>query len=267
MDKNLETKGSDCKVCDVCSEPVEKVTYLHGFNRSIRGPVLCKCRRDSLAAKEIAEKNVEKQIRLKQIINNSLMDERFRNSTFENWDLSKGNSKMMNIGLKYAEKFQEMKKEGIGLLIYGEPGNGKTYVSSCIANRLMERLTPVICISVNGILDKIKQTFNTWGSEGEETIIRSLSNADLLVLDDLGTEQDKDWPKTVIYNILDNRYRNRLPLIVTTNISLKELEAKYHKRTYDRLIEMCTPVENDGKSIRQIYAKEKTNVLKRILSE
>ncbi|OSB05139.1 ATP-binding protein, partial [Clostridium botulinum] len=114
-------------------------------------------------------------------------------------------------------------------------------------------------------LNRIKETYNTWGKEGEETILKSLSNADLLIIDDLGTEQDTDWAKSKIYNILDSRYRNGLPLIVTTNLPLRELENRYEKRTYDRILEMCTPVFNDGKSIRVEKAKEKTQILKELL--
>ena len=264
---NLENKESDCKACPKCGEPIEKLVYLQGFNRYIKGPVMCSCKRTQIEAKAIEEENKEKQIRLNQIIRNSLMDEKFKQCKFETWDFTKGNKKMYDIGKKYAEKFAKMKSKSIGLLIYGEPGNGKTHTASCIANKLIDNMIPVICISINGLLDRIKQTFNNWGKEGEETILRSLSNADLLIIDDLGTEQNTDWSQTKIYNILDSRYRNGLPLIVTTNFPLEELKEKYHQRTYDRLIEMCTPIKNDGKSIRVEKAKEKTKILSELLQE
>ncbi len=264
---NSEIKESDCKKCTECGEPIEKVTYLPGFNRYIKGPVLCSCRKAEIEAKKIEEQNREKQLRLKQIINNSLMDENFKKCRFENWDHIKGSERMLRVGIKYANQFSKMKREGIGLLIYGNPGNGKTYVSSCISNKLIDSMIPTICVSINGLLDRIKQTFNKWGKEGEEQILRSLSNADLLIIDDLGTEQETDWSQTKVYNILDNRYRNGLPLIVTTNFLLEELKEKYHQRTYDRLIEMCTPVKNDSKSIRVEKAREKTKILSDILKE
>lgn len=262
---NLENKESDCKTCPKCGEPIERVTYLPGFDRYIKGPVMCSCKKAEIEAKEIEEQNREKQIRLKQIIKNSLIDENFKNSRFDTWDFSKGSKKMYNIGKKYSDKFQELKKESIGLLIYGNPGNGKTHTVSCIANDLIDKMVPVICVSVNALLDRIKETYNRWGNEGEETILRSLQNADLLIIDDLGTEQETEWSQTRIYNILDSRYRNKLPLIITTNITLEDLKEKYHARTYDRLLEMCTPVQNDGKSIRMEKAKENTRILTEIL--
>lgn len=254
------------KTCEVCKDPIEKLVTLEGFNRTIKANVNCKCRREELAAKRLLEENKEKQIRLNSIIKNSLMDNSFRTKTFESWDFTKGNEKMHKIGVKYSSNFKEMKEKSVGLLIYGEPGNGKTFVSAAIANKLLDDMVPVICVSINSLLSRIKETFNSWGKEAEENIIKSLSNADLLIIDDLGTEQATEWSKTKIYNIIDSRYRNGLPLIISTNVSLVDLENKYDKRTYDRLLEMCTPIKNDGPSIRRKKAVEKTEILKSILS-
>ena len=160
-----------------------------------------------------------------------------------------------------------MKEKSIGLLLYGAPGNGKTFVSAAIANKLLASMVPVICVSINSLLARIKETFNSWGKEAEDTIINSLANADLLIIDDLGTEQATDWSKTMIYNIIDSRYRNGLPLIISTNVELDKLEKKYEKRTYDRLLEMCTPIKNEGLSIRRKKAVEKTDILKNILGD
>lgn len=277
LEKNLEMKGLDFDIklateyetitkCKKCGEPTEKITYIPGFNRYIKGPVNCRCKKEESRRKEIEEKNKEKQIRLNKIIKNSLMDEKFRNSTFENWDFTKGIKKMYEVGMKYATRFGDMKKESVGLLIYGEPGNGKTHTATCIANKLITEMIPVICVSINPLLDRIKDTYNKFGDEGEYTVLKSLANADLLIIDDLGTEQSTDWSRTRIYNILDSRYRNELPLIITTNLPLVELQNRYEKRTYDRLLEMCTPLKNDGNSIRVEKAKEKTQILKELLS-
>ncbi|WP_171012081.1 ATP-binding protein [Hathewaya histolytica] len=265
MEKSLENKELDYKSehCKSCGDPINKLVKI--MNKPMIVPVMCSCREKELREKEIKEKNKEKQIRLKQIINNSLMDQKFKNSTFENWDFTKGTKKMYEAGSKYADRFQSMRKESIGYLIYGKPGNGKTYTTACISNALISKMIPVICVSINSLLERIKETYNKFGEDGESTILKGLANADLLIIDDLGTEQDTDWSRTKIYNILDSRYRNSLPLIVTTNLPLRELEERYEKRTYDRLLEMCTPILNDGPSIRVEKAKEKTRILKKLL--
>lgn len=193
------------------------------------------------------------------------MDERFKKETFENWDFNKGNTGLYKIGIKYCENFKKAKEEGLGLLLYGNPGNGKTYLSNSIANNLLLRYVTVISVSINALLQRIQKTYNSYGKEGEDQIIMSLSNADLLIIDDLGTEQNTEWSKTKIYNIIDSRYRNGLPVIVSTNKSIDDLKEIYEERTVDRLFEMCTPYLVSGESIRKVKAREKTELLKEIL--
>ncbi len=265
---NLQTKESvfsnQLGSCPECGEIIEKDIVI--VNKKMRVKVLCSCAKEKKVRKEQREEAMQKQIRLNQMFTNSLMDKQFLNSTFNNWDKSKGNQKIFNITSKYAQGWRKMKSENIGLLLYGNAGNGKTYATCCIANYLMSREVPVIACGINAILQRIQSTYNSYGKEGESNIIRSFTNADLLIIDDLGVEQSTEWAITRIYNIIDSRYRNNLPTVITTNLELVDIEKKYGKRTYDRLLEMCTPVLNEGKSIRREKGKEKTNVLKELLN-
>lgn len=254
---------SQLKTCSNCGDPIQKAVVLFGSERIV--PIVCSCKKKAMKQKEEIEKNNEKQDRLKALFTSSLMDKKFTRETFEDWDFNKGSKQMYNVGTKYCENFKKAKEEGLGLLIHGNPGNGKTYLSNCIANRLISSYTPVISVSVNGLLQRIQKTYNSWGKEAEDGILQSLANADLLIIDDLGTEQDTDWSRSKVYNIIDSRYRNGLPLIVSTNKSIKELKELYHVRTIDRLLEMCTPLEIKTESIRSAIAKSKTEILKGIL--
>lgn len=250
-------------ICDKCGEPIQKIVELLGAKRKV--PIVCRCRKKELKEKEERDLNLEKQERLKSLMKNSLMEKSFFEKTFEDWDFNKGPRSMYNLGTKYSENFNKAKENGLGLLIHGSPGNGKSYLSFAIANRLLQKQTPVICISINGLLERIRETYSRWGKEGETEILKSLGNADLVVLDDLGVEQSTEWSVTKIYNIIDSRYRNKLPLIVTTNVSIEDLKEMYGERTVDRLLEMCTPIKNNGPSIRANNAKENTKLLKEIL--
>ena len=266
IEKNLKS-GLDydkpIKTCEKCGDPIQKDIVILNVLRRV--PIVCSCRKKELEKKAIEDENKEKQIRLNSIFKNSLMDEKFKQCTFENWNHDIGSEKIFNICSKYASNFTKAKEDNLGLMLYGEPGNGKTHAVSCIANYLMLRGIPTICVSINKMLERIKETYSSYGKEGEETVLKSLSNADLLIIDDLGTEQKNEWSAAKIYNIMDSRYRNGLPTIITTNINLKDLENMYQKRAYDRLMEMCTPVLSDGKSIRAQKGKEKTELLKRLI--
>lgn len=273
LNQQIEKESDlNCKLeekCKVCGKEIYKEYEILGKKRVVK--VLCDCEVKKLEEEKNKEDAKEKQIRLENLLKNSLMDKKFRESTFENWNFEKGTKKMFDLGKRYTDNFKECRQEGLGLLIYGQPGNGKTYLSSCIANELLKQFVPVICVSINGLLSRIQETYNRWGKEAEADVIKGLCNADLLIIDDLGTEKKTDWSESMIYNIIDSRYRSNLPLIVTTNLNINPMEVNgvltelYGKRTEDRILEMCTPINNTSKSIRIEEAKKKTDLLKKIL--
>ncbi len=258
-------------ICDKCGENLQFNIELMGEMRRV--PRMCKCQREEYEADQELQKNKERQIRLENLLKNSLMDAKFTEMTFENWDFLKGDRKMYNTGIRYVEKFPELKSEGIGLLIHGDPGNGKTYLSCCIANRLLQKYIPTVCVSINALLDRIKETYNKYGNEAEADILRGLGRADMMIIDDLGAENPTEWSRSTIYNIIDSRYRSKLPLIITTNLQIDTsktggvLADNYGRRTEDRIFEMCTPVRNSGKSIRIEEAKRKTAILKSLFEQ
>lgn len=260
VDSTLQTTMEKCKNC---GQPVNKKIVLLGKERIV--PVACKCRKEEFQQRKIKDENEEKKNRLNRLMSNSLMQGEVLKKSFENWDFTKGSKKMHGIAFKYTENFNMAKKNNLGLLIYGEPGNGKSYMSFCIANRLLNKGYPVVCTSIDGLLNRIKQSFNRWGSEGENEILNSLVNADLLILDDLGTENKSEWGVSKVYNIIDARYRSNLPLIITTNLTVLELENIYGKRTIDRINEMCTFYRNDGPSIRKEIGSQKNKLWNEIL--
>ncbi|WP_017752497.1 ATP-binding protein [Clostridium tyrobutyricum] len=269
----VSTSKSKLKNCPVCGEPTGKIIRMLGRNYIV--PRMCKCRRKALDENKRISDARNKQIRLKQMFNNSLMTKEFQEFTFENWDHTLGNEKMYDLGIKYVKSFKEKAlKENIGLLIYGNPGNGKTYLSGCIANALMSQYVPVVCVSAIGLLDRIKSSFGKYGDEGIQSILSCLDNADLVIIDDMGVENNTEWSRATMYQILDSRYRKKKPLMVTSNLTKSQLKKRYDKdcnsdigRTADRLMhEMCSPIENTSPSIRIKKGMEKTKILGEILN-
>lgn len=243
--------------CKVCKEPIG-IAVKMSFGTKVY-PRACRCRREAYERQQTLNINIQKQIRLKQIISNSMMNKNFKEYTLEKWDHKLGNENLYNIAKQYISKFAQMKTENKGMLIYGEPGNGKTYFSACIANALVQRLIPVICVGAIALTERIGQSKRTWGDEGIFTVLNALENADLLIIDDLGTEEDTKWTRSMIYQIIEKRNTVNLPVIITTNISMKELKERYDDRTYSRLSSMCSFIRNTGNDIRKIKGKEKTD--------
>ena len=142
---------------------------------------------------------------------------------------------------------------------------------------------------IGGNLNQIARSLNEYGSpyrglekevrgaaadlaasfEGRNEYITRLCSFPQLILDDFGMERGTEYGLEQVYNVIDSRYRSGRPLIVTTNLTLEDLqhpEDTAHARIYDRLIEMCSPVRFTGSNFRKATAQEKMEQLKKLMN-
>ena len=104
---------------------------------------------------------------------------------------------------------------------------------------------------------------------GKEQYIDSLNQYSLLIIDDLGIERSTEFALEQVFNVIDSRYRSKLPLIVTTNMTLEELKNPQdltRSRIYDRVLERCVPLRINNQNIRQRNAAESMKEARRILA-
>ena len=90
--------------------------------------------------------------------------------------------------------------------------------------------------------------------EGKQEYIDGLGQFQLLVIDDLAAERDTEYMGELVYSIIDARYRQRLPLIVTSNLTAQELKSSgqvRRQRVFSRIFEMCVPYEVKGTDRRR----------------
>lgn len=257
-------KGDDGLVhCGKCKTPKEcRVKF---GDKDAIFPCICKCRKDEIEREEELRKKRERMDYIQKLKKNSLMDEKFASCTFDTIKQTKDNAKQIKICKRYAEKFSELFEKNQGLLLYGDVGTGKTHLACCIGNYLMESCRPVFATSLVKILSQAK-SFRS--EDDEEAYIRKMNNADLLILDDLGAERSTDYALEIVYNIIDSRYRTSMPMIVTTNLSLEEMQNATdirYSRIYDRVLETCYPVEFVGRSWRMKEAAGRYDKMKSIL--
>ncbi len=176
----------------------------------------------------------------------------------------------MDQARKFVANWDEMRLQHLGLIFWGQPGNSKTFAAACIANALIEMPglhSPSVKMTTFGtILNKLP----AMSAQDKEWYLNGFQTCDLLILDDFGMERRTDYAREQVFNIIDGRYLAQKPLIVTTNLSLDELNHPtdmVEKRIYDRVREMCVPVCFDGESLRQAKAKERLRLYKQITSQ
>lgn len=131
-----------------------------------------------------------------------------------------------------------------GLLFFGKPGSGKTFLAACIANEVAKKGRSVCFTSVSRAAQAVDASFSGRGEE-----LSRIVNADLLVIDDLGTERDTPYMMEHAFNLVDGRYKLGKPLIVSTNVPYGEMQAESDTakaRIYSRIVERCVPVDVRG---------------------
>ena len=223
-------------------------------------PHPCRCEQERLdreAAEQEARRHHQAVADLKR---RGFTDPAMRGWTFAN---DNGKCPQMKHAHFYVENWPTMQEENIGYLLWGGVGTGKSYFAGCIANALMEQEVAVRMTNFALILNDLTASF-----EGRNEYIARLCRAPLLILDDFGMERGTEYGLEQVYNVVDSRYRSRRPLIVTTNLSLQDLQHPQdtaHARIYDRLLEMCAPIRFSGENFRKATAQDKLARLKNLM--
>lgn len=157
----------------------------------------------------------------------------FSTEICKNEKQAKDLEKISKILAKWAEKYPNNSKNN--LIIAGKTGVGKTYLSSCLANELLKKDVSVCFISAFDLNESFLK-YHTSFDKTKSTWIESFIEADVLFIDDLGTEPIlKNVTKNYLYLVLSERERFNRPIIITTNLMLDELNNRYDERICSRL--------------------------------
>ncbi len=143
----------------------------------------------------------------------------------------------------YAEGFSTRSPN---LLLTGQPGLGKTFLSSAIAKEVIDRGFYVLYDSCQNILSRMENAkFKNSGDDFSD-----LLSCELLIIDDLGAEFKTQFSESCIYNIVNSRIISKLPTVISTNLSPAELSESYHDRIASRLLGEYTTILFLGTDVR-----------------
>lgn len=213
------------------------------FNGIQKTPLcLCDCAKARHDAEVEAWEREQRIHRIKELRQLGFPDGEMTGWTFDKDDNS--SPEISTVARRYVDSFSEMRKRGKGLLFYGTVGSGKTFLAACIANALIDKGYPCMVTNFARLTNTIGGTFDK-----KQQYLDSLDKFDLLVIDDLAAERDTEFMGEMVFNIIDARYRSGKPLIVTTNLSAREMKEAgdvRRQRVFSRVQEMCVPVKVVG---------------------
>lgn len=255
------SKGVTCEHCGEIVPPLE--IEVLGNIRWVQP--ICKCEADIQKAELEVYKNAQREREVRELFAISELGDRFEESNFDNFDSRPGAEKAEKIARYYADNFEVFGLESI--LLWGVPGNGKSHLAAAVHNHLRKKGKVVVFVSMPDLLKKIKNTFNKGNNESEEQILKALNICDLLIIDDIGAEKTSDWVQEIVFLIIDNRYRRNKPIMATSNLEPKELAGQLGKRSYDRILEVSQPIENQATSYRREVAKKRLSKFDHLINK
>ncbi len=144
--------------------------------------------------------------------------------------------------------------DGKGLLFFGNTGTGKTFMAQCIANELLLKGRTVAYVSAPLMFDKINEARMLFGEDEYEDYFSGLKDAELLVIDDLGTETSTEAKLSNMLQLLNARETLDLTsphkTIISTNMKLSAIREKYDERIYSRIIGKFVTCQFGGEDLR-----------------
>jgi len=199
--------------------------------------VPCECNR-----KTSGDEYVERLRRESGILGLKLL----RNMTFENFDPKRVNlplDKQRNLSdaHKLARRFAE-EPEG-WLVLQGPNGCGKTHLAAAIGNYQLQKGNPVMFVFVPDFLDHLRSAFSPDSKVTYDELFERVKLSPLLILDDFGEQASTPWAQEKLYQLINYRYNDRLPMVVTTCLSLEEIETRIGSRLVDT--RLSTPFNID----------------------
>lgn len=212
----------------------------------VENGLYCDCVLKLASHYAVAEMNEKAQIRLSTF-------EQFSLRYYQEPGATKYFSYVQSV-LRFCQEYaRDFSLRSPSLLFWGKAGTGKTHLSLAIVTEVLAKGYNVIYDSIGNLLSRIESDHFKNNADPEKDTLQVLLNADLLVMDDLGTEFQSSFSLATIYTIVNTRLNRNLPTIISTNLDLSEdeLTTSYKNRIASRLMSCYKTVQFVGVDVRQ----------------
>lgn len=224
--------------CEICND--------RGYIEENGKTIVCQCLKQALVSCACEELNRSAPLSLSTFDSFSLAY--YAKETDPRLGVSPYNQ--MERILRYCKAYaSNFGKDSESILMKGATGLGKTHLSLAIANEVIRKGFGVIYTSAPSLMQKLEKQYFSKTDEGDE-LADMLLDCDLLIVDDLGTEFHSQFSVSQLYNIFNSRLLAQKPIIVNTNLTMKDLEKVYTERFVSRISGNAQKLDFLGSDIR-----------------
>lgn len=217
------------------------------------------CKADAEAAeraKKAAEAADRARVDLEAKLEQAAVPPRFIGKTLDNFKANtEGQRYAATVARDFIENFPQHLKRGDGLILSGLPGTGKSHIAAAILQGILPRHVGMYTTCM-GAIRAVRETWRRDSERSEREVLSLLGELPLLVLDEIGVQYGTDGEQTIIFDILDRRYRDMRPSILLTNQDKAGFKQFIGERAYDRLTETSRWIPFDWPSYRTQARRE-----------
>lgn len=157
-------------------------------------------------------------------------------------------AKLADFRLGEAEFAADALRDGWGVYLWGPVGTGKTHLAAALLNSRLAAGLPGYWLSTPAWLEAMRRAYG-W-AEGPGALMERAQETRLLVMDDIGVERPTDWVQEQLYTLINSRYQERRPVVMTSNCDLQVLAGRIGDRSCSRIAETCAVVRLHGEDRR-----------------
>ncbi|MFM1538962.1 ATP-binding protein [Helcococcus bovis] len=209
--------------CDICHDT------------GVDGTRICECRKKLEVQKLYKDSEIEEIIREENFDNFNL--NLFRKDRQSNENISPYEN-MRDLKEQFYDYAVNFSRDSVNLFLFGPVGTGKTFMINSIAKEVLDRNFSVVYFSESDLVNLILEYKFAFSNQKSDLLprINSIYDCDLLIIDDLGSNNINDNTTSAVFEVLNKRIVKKLPVIISSNLDTEDVRAIYDTRIYSRIV-------------------------------